>query len=77
MYLKGEPVEGEVAVITLEQAREADYNLSPSRWVGQNGTAEVGSIRDLLSELVRLDKQTHGLTESLAKLLAGVTDGTA
>lgn len=77
MYLKGEAVEGEVAVITLEQAREADYNLSPSRWVGQNGTAEVGSIRDLLSELVRLDKQTHGLTESLAKLLAGVTDGTA
>ena len=30
MYLKGEPVEGEVAVITAEQAREADYNLSPS-----------------------------------------------
>lgn len=77
MYLKGEPVEGEVAVITAEQAREADYNLSPSRWVGQNGTAEVGSIQDLLSELVQLDKQTHGLTENLARLLAGVTDGTA
>ncbi len=77
MYLKGEPVEGELAVITTSQAREADYNLSPSRWVGQNGTAEVGSIQELLSELVRLDKQTHELTESLAKLLAGVTDGTA
>ncbi|AUM00783.1 XRE family transcriptional regulator [Rhodocyclaceae bacterium] len=77
MYLKGEPVEGELAVITLDEAREADYNLSPSRWVGQNGTAEVGSIQHLLSELVRLDKQTHGLTENLAKLLAGVTDGTA
>ena len=34
-YLKGEPVEGEVAVITRQQAEEADYNLSPSRWVGQ------------------------------------------
>lgn len=77
MYLKGEPVEGELAVITTEQAREADYNLSPSRWVGQNDTAEVGSIQDLLSDLVQLDKQTHGLTESLAKLLAGVTDGAA
>ncbi|WP_104565408.1 N-6 DNA methylase [Ralstonia mannitolilytica] len=77
MYLKGESVEGELTVITSAQAREADYNLSPSRWVGQNGTAEVGSIQDLLSELVRLDKQTHGLTESLAKLLAGVSDGTA
>lgn len=77
MYLKGEPVEGELAVITTEQAREADYNLSPGRWVGQNGTAEVGSVQGLLSELVRLDKETHGLTDSLAKLLEGVVDGTA
>lgn len=77
MYLKGEPVEGEVAVITNERVQEADYNLSPSRWVGQNGTAEVGSVQDLLSELVRLDGQTHGLTENLAKLLSGVADGTA
>ncbi|ARL88230.1 N-6 DNA methylase [Burkholderia pseudomallei] len=77
MYLKGEPVEGEVEVITTERVREADYNLSPSRWVGQNGTAEVGSVQDLLSELMRLDRQTHGLTENLAKLLAGVADGTA
>ena len=36
-FLKGEPVEGEVAVITREQAQEADYNLSPSRWVGTDG----------------------------------------
>lgn len=77
IYLKGEPVEGEVAVITTEQAREADYNLSPSRWVGQSGAAKVGSVQGLLSELVRLDKQTHGLTENLARLLAGVADGTA
>ncbi len=77
MYLKAEPVEGELAVITTEEARQADYNLSPGRWVGQNGTAEVGSIRDLLSELIQLDKQTHDLTESLAQLLAGVSDGTA
>ena len=35
MFVKAESVEGEVAVITREQAQEADYNLSPSRWVGQ------------------------------------------
>ena len=34
-FLKGEPVEGGVAVITREQAGEADYNFIPSRWVGQ------------------------------------------
>ena len=47
MFLKGEPVEGEVAVITREQAAAADYNLSPSRWVGNaadNGNADIGEI---------------------------------
>ena len=46
-FLKGEPVEREVAVITREQAQEADYNLSPSRWVGQmadDGYADIGDI---------------------------------
>lgn len=49
-YLKGEPVEGEVAVITKEQAEQADYNLSPGRWV----TASSGEDQiDLQEELKR------------------------
>ena len=43
-FLKGEVVDGEVAVITREQAAEADYNLSPSRWVGQAEETELRSI---------------------------------
>ncbi len=35
MFIKGEPVEGEVAVITREQAMEADYNLSPAAGWGR------------------------------------------
>src|SRR5438045_6483771 len=54
-FLRGEPVEGEIAVITREQAAEADYNLSPSRWVGQSSSTEVGSISALVRELVALD----------------------
>ena len=54
MFLKGEPVEGEVAVITREQAAEADYNLSPSRWVGQVASGEHASVPDLVAELRRL-----------------------
>ena len=53
-FLKGEPMEGEVAVITQEQAAEADYNLSPSRWVGQAANGESASVPDLLTELRRL-----------------------
>ena len=49
-YLKGEPVEGEVAVITKEQAKQADYNLSPGRWV--TASSGEGQI-DLHEELKR------------------------
>src|SRR5690606_32478951 len=70
MYLKGEPVEGELAVITTEQAREADYNLSPSRWVGQNGEVDVVSIPTLVRKLQELSKQDAGLTSDLLRLLS-------
>ena len=73
-FLKGEPVEGEVAVITREQAAEADYNLSPSRWVGQANSTEVGSVRDLLAELVTLDNEGQQLSASLSRFLSGVVD---
>ena len=73
-FMKGEPVEGEVAVITKEQAQEVDYNLSPSRWVGQASTLEVGSVRELLAELGTLDEESHQLSNSLHNLLAGVAD---
>ena len=52
-FLKGEPVEGEVAVVTREQAQEADYNLSPSRWVGP---AVAGEDMDLKTILDRFDE---------------------
>ena len=53
-FLKGEPVDGEVALITREQAKEADYNLSPSRWVGQATDSDIASVPDLIAELRRL-----------------------
>ncbi|MDO3385327.1 hypothetical protein QWI17_05675, partial [Gilvimarinus sp. SDUM040013] len=59
----------ELAIITTQQAEEADYNLSPSRWVGQNGNAEVGSIPNLLRELEQLNEQEISLTSNLLQLL--------
>ena len=49
MYLRGDAVEGELAVIAMEQAQEADYNLSPSRWVGQSEDASHRRIKDLVA----------------------------
>lgn len=72
MYLKGEPVEGELAVITTEQAREADYNLSPSRWAGSAATDDQRPLRDIIAELFRLDDEAREIDTKLAKLLKGV-----
>lgn len=68
-YLKGEPVEGEIAVITREQAAEADYNLSPGRWVSQTDEVAQRPIKDIVGELLKLDDQTRDIDASLAKML--------
>ena len=73
-FAKAEPMEGEVAVITREHAEQADYNLSPSRWVGQDASARVGSVHELLKDLLSLDDEARQLSQSLSKLLAGVID---
>lgn len=69
-YLKGEPVDGEVAIITREQAAEADYNLSPGRWVSQADDIAQRPIKDIVAELLKLDDQTRDIDASLAKMLA-------
>lgn len=69
VYLAGEPVEGEIAVITREQAAEADYNLSPGRWVSQADEVEQRPIGDIVAELLALDDQTRNIDASLAKML--------
>lgn len=71
-YLKGEPVAGEVAVVTRQQAQEADYNLSPSRWAGTSEAADTGSIAALIRELERLSEQEATLTASVVEMLRPV-----
>ncbi len=69
MFLEGEPVDGEVAVITREQARQADYNLSPSRWVGQADAVEQRPIGDIIADVRRLDEEAREIDAQLAKVL--------
>ena len=69
-FVKGEPIKGEIAVITREQAEEADYNLSPSRWVGQTDAADLRPIKDILAEMRRLDAEAREIDASLATMLA-------
>ena len=73
-FLKGEPVEREVAVITQAEAAEADYNLSPSRWVGSSEDAGLKSISSLLTELCSLTKQDAKVTNDLLGILLPLTE---
>lgn len=76
-FLKGEPVDGEIAVITRQQAEEADYNLSPSRWVGQSDETDHGSISALLAELRGLHERDIELTRSVLSTLAPLAEEVA
>jgi type I restriction enzyme M protein len=69
MYLKGKPVEGEISVITLEQARAADYNLSPSRWVVQGSDTDHRPIKAIVAEMLALDERAREIDQALARLL--------
>lgn len=69
LFNSGDPVEGEVAVIDLQQAADADYNLSPSRWVQQPSAQDHRSVQKLLTELVELDSDARQIDEALAKML--------
>ena len=69
MFLKGESVEGEVAVITREQAAEADYNLSPSRWVGQADMVDQRPISEIIADMQRLDGEAREIDAQLARML--------
>jgi len=73
MYLKGEEIDRELAVITTKQAEDADYNLSPSRWAGQTEDVEHRDLPHLIAELSRLDKQATEVSQSLYHLLVGVS----
>ena len=71
-FTKGTPLEGEIAIVTNGQVIEADYNLSPSRWVGQVESAEYRDLPQLVAELAHLDEQAAEVNKSLYRLLAGV-----
>ncbi|MFT4263397.1 MAG: N-6 DNA methylase [Nocardioides sp.] len=65
----GEPVEGEVAVIDTAQAADADYNLSPSRWVTAADAADHRDISELVADLQALSLDAARNDDALFALL--------
>ena len=69
-FAAGEPVAGEVAVITRQQAAGADYNLSPNRWVGQTEAVTQRPITEIIAEMRRLDDEAREVDARLTEMLA-------
>lgn len=72
MFLKDESVDSEMAVISRQQAQEADYNLSPALWVPAAGTSEVRALPGLLDELQSLTSADQALTKTMFSSLQSV-----
>ena len=71
-YLKGEPIQGELAVISKQEIEDADYNLSPGRWMGQSEDANHRSINDLVRMANDLTTKGDALWATLQPLLVRI-----
>ena len=73
-FLKGEPVEGELAVITREQVAEADYNLSPSRWVGVAASGDEEDIQGIMGRFEAILAEEAEVSANLYAVLQRLKD---
>ena len=70
-FIKGQDVERFIKVITIEEAAENDYNLSPSRYVDTSEKEVYRPIPEILEEIwgaEGLEKQAKKMDEELQKI---------
>jgi len=68
VYRNFKEIKGLSRIITLEDVREADYNLSPSRFVSIAEEEEYRSIEEIKEELERLEEERKGVEEMVKKI---------
>ncbi|CPZ54940.1 type I restriction-modification system methyltransferase subunit [Mycobacteroides abscessus] len=69
LYTAAEPVEKEVAIVSLDEIKAADYNLSPARWVSQASAEDHREVKEIVSDLLRLDERAREIDLALVELL--------
>ncbi|GAB3589390.1 class I SAM-dependent DNA methyltransferase [Angustibacter peucedani] len=72
LYAAAESVEGEVAVVETADLAEADYNLSPARWVRRTADLDQRSIEELLGDLMAIDGRAVSVNEAVYRLVKQV-----
>lgn len=68
VYRDFEEVKGLSKIITLEEAKEADYNLSPSRFVVAMEEEKHRPIEEIREDLEKVEAQRKGVEQRLEKI---------
>lgn len=74
-YRNWKEVEGFSKIITIEEARRNDYNLSPSRYVSVDEKEEILPVEDILVELEKAEERKGQIDEELKKILKNLGFG--
>ena len=68
-YLNWEEVEGISKIITNEEAVRNDYNLSPSRYVAQNGEDDTLDLEDAIVQLKEAEEEQNEADKKMKAIL--------
>jgi type I restriction enzyme M protein len=69
IYLNWKEEDGISKIITKEEAARNDYNLSPSRYVSQNGEEDIIPLDDAIVRLQEAEEERREADERLEKVL--------
>jgi len=72
VYKNFKEVEGLSKIITLEEAKETDYNISPSRFVSIIEEENYRSISEIKAELEKAEEKRRKVEEKLIKILGKI-----
>ncbi len=69
-YFGWKEIEGFSKIISIEEARKNDYNLSPSRYVSLNEKEEIQPVEDILVELANVEEERAKVDRELKEILS-------
>jgi len=69
IYLQWREEEGVSKIITREEAARNDYNLSPSRYVAQNGEDDTLPLEDAIVQLKEAEEERRKADAQLKEIL--------
>jgi len=68
-YFGWKEIEGFSKIITIEEARKNDYNLSPSRYVSIDEKEEIQPVEDILVELGKVEEEREKVDRGLREIM--------